>query len=148
MMQSSVSTKPTNQPRWWNESHTSAWDRAKEALRRDWEQTKADFTDGGTELDQDVDDTVKQAVGAQRIPPRGVPNTQGNARARPAWDKVEPAVRYGYGAGHHYRNHNEWNDELESKLRTDWDETKSGGTWDQVKAQVRRGWDSVRQAVS
>ncbi|WP_162143945.1 hypothetical protein WMF27_10850 [Sorangium sp. So ce281] len=36
----------------------------KEALRRDWEQTKADFTNNkGQELNQDVDDTVQQALG-------------------------------------------------------------------------------------
>jgi hypothetical protein len=36
----------------------------KEALERDLEQTKSDLPgDGGTDLDQDVDDTVKQAVG-------------------------------------------------------------------------------------
>ena len=34
-----------------------------DALKRDWEQTKSDLPgDGGTDLDQDVDDTVKQAA--------------------------------------------------------------------------------------
>ena len=36
----------------------------KEALERDLEQTKSDLPgDGGKDIDQDVDDTVKQAVG-------------------------------------------------------------------------------------
>jgi hypothetical protein len=46
------------------------------ALERDVEQTKHDFSRGrkGTDLDQDVDDTVKQAVGKEPIPPKNVPN--------------------------------------------------------------------------
>ena len=39
-------------------------DDAKEALERDWEQTKHDLPGmEGKDLDQDVDDTVKQAMG-------------------------------------------------------------------------------------
>jgi hypothetical protein len=46
--------------------------RVKEALRRDWMQTKDDVTDHqGRDLNQDAADTVKQAVGAEEIPPRG-----------------------------------------------------------------------------
>ncbi len=48
----------------------------KEALERDLEQTKADLTGDrkGQDLDQDVDDTLKQASGKDPIPPDGVPN--------------------------------------------------------------------------
>lgn len=58
-------------PSWWNDQHTSAWDRVKEALLRDWEQTKADLTGqkSGRDLNQDVGDTIKQAAGKQEIPP-------------------------------------------------------------------------------
>ena len=56
-------------PNWWNDTHASAWERTKEALRRDWEQTKADFSSGGTDLNQNVTDTVKQAAGSQPVPP-------------------------------------------------------------------------------
>jgi hypothetical protein len=42
---------------------------AKEALERDWEQTKSDMPGmEGKDLDQDVDDTVKQAAGKERVP--------------------------------------------------------------------------------
>ena len=45
-------------------------DNAKEALKRDWEQTKSDLPGmEGTDLDQDVDDTVKQATGSEPVPP-------------------------------------------------------------------------------
>ena len=39
----------------------------KEALERDLEQTKSDLTGdrAGKDLDQDVDDTLKQAAGAE-----------------------------------------------------------------------------------
>ena len=46
----------------------------KEALKRDWEQTKHDITRKGPDLGQHVNDTVKQAAGAEPIPPRNVPN--------------------------------------------------------------------------
>ena len=39
-------------------------DDAKEALQRDWEQTKSDMPGlDGKDLDQDVPDTLKQATG-------------------------------------------------------------------------------------
>ncbi len=49
--------------------------KAGEALHRDWEQTKHDFSkEKGQELNQDVTDTLKQSTGNQYIPPEGVPN--------------------------------------------------------------------------
>jgi hypothetical protein len=128
-------------PSWWTESHTSGWERTKEALRRDWEQTKADFTDGGRELNQDVGDTVKQAAGKQPIPP-------GNTANPPdSWDDLEPALRYGHGARHYYSNE-EWNDQLESRLRDDWSSAGNESSWERVKNAVRRGWDSVKRAAA
>ena len=81
-----MSTSHRN-PSWWTDSHTSAWERTKEALHRDWEQTKADVSDGGKELNQDVSDTVKQAAGKEPSPPGDRPNVPDS------WDRVEPAVR-------------------------------------------------------
>ena len=51
-------------------------DKVKEALQRDLEQTKADVTGNraGKDLDQDVDDTVRQAAGKQDIPGQNQPN--------------------------------------------------------------------------
>ncbi len=128
-------------PSWWNDSHSSGWDRAKEALRRDWEQTKADVSNGGKELNQDVGDTVKQAAGKQVIPPGSSPNPPDS------WADLEPAVRYGHGARQQYQGE-EWNDDLERRLQRDWEATGESGAWDRVKGAVRRGWDSVKRAVS
>ncbi|HWA77052.1 MAG TPA: hypothetical protein VG937_32175 [Polyangiaceae bacterium] len=127
-------------PSWWNNNHTSSWDRTKEALRRDWEQTKADLTEGGHELNQDVGDTVKQSVGKEAIPPSNRPNPPSD---RDDWDDFEPAVRYGYGARQYY-GAQPWNDELEVKLRKDWDDSGSSNAWERIKAAVRRGWESVK----
>ncbi len=46
----------------------STWKRIKEAMRRDWEQTKHDFDKkAGRDLDQNVGDTVKQIAGKEPI---------------------------------------------------------------------------------
>ena len=50
-------------------------DKAKEALRRDLEQTKSDLPGlQGEDLDQDATDTVRQALGHEDIPPADQPN--------------------------------------------------------------------------
>lgn len=122
-------------PKWWNEEHDSTWERVKAAMKRDWEQTKADLSSKGQELDQDVGDTVKQAAGKQPIPPEGVPNPED-----------EDALKYGVGAREHYGNaYRDWDDRLEGRLKEEWGDLKSGRTWDEVKTSVRRGWDRVRK---
>jgi hypothetical protein len=133
-----------NKPKWWNQEHDSAWDRVKDAMKRDWEQTKNDMTMGrkGTDLDQDVGDTVKQAAGKEAIPPMSQKN--------PAdvddkdWQVVEADHRYGVGARSQYGDQ-EWDDRTESKLKEEWGDLKSGRTWDEVKSSVRRGWDRAKR---
>jgi len=148
-MQNNPNTTPVKtgtNPSWWNDSHNSAWDRTKDAMRRDWEQTRHDF--GSTharDLDQDVDNTVKQAVGAERIPAGNQPNRDDD------WSAHEPAVRYGYGAYGQYGRENDrevqWGDSVEGKLKQEWSDLKHGRTWDEAKDAVRRGWDSARRKV-
>lgn len=126
-------------PKWWNEEHESTWGRVKAAMKRDWEQTKADVSSKGRDLDQDVGDTVKQAAGKQRVPPISQPNVDEGD-----WTRAEQGYRYGVGARTYYGSqYPQWDDRLESKLRADWTETKSTSTWEDVKAAVRRGWDRV-----
>ena len=49
------------QPTWWNDAQMTAWDRVKEAMRRDWQQTKHDIgMKSGHYLHQNAEDTVKQ----------------------------------------------------------------------------------------
>lgn len=45
------------------------------ALKRDWEQTKADLPGlRGKNLNQDADDTLAQASGERKVPAKGKPN--------------------------------------------------------------------------
>ena len=136
----------TWQPKWWTpEKHGSAWERAKEALKRDWEQTKSDVHAGGRDLNQGVGDTVKQMAGKEEIPPNSRPL---GSDAKPmTWDDVETPMMYGYGARQQYgQQHTAWNDRLETTLKGEWEEgrSKTGKTWDQVKNAVRRGYERAR----
>ena len=121
-----------NNPKWWSNQHESAWDRVKAAFKRDWDQTKHDVGGKQPDTDQDVDDTVKQAVGKQPIPPRG----------QPTYEETEDAYRFGYGARSQYgKRFNQWDRSLESQLETDWRETYQDRDWARYRDSVRRGWD-------
>ncbi len=133
-------------PPWWTDEHTSSWERVKHALHRDWEQTKGDLTDNGVDLNQGASDTIRQAVGKQQIPPDGFPNP-GPRHGGPAdWNALEPALRFGHGARHHYADR-VWNEELTTQLREDWESSKNEGTWESAKLGIERGWHSVRRAL-
>lgn len=146
---SNASTPQTSQrfqPKWWTlETHESAWDRVKEALKRDWEQTKADFGGRAPELNQGVEDTVKQAVGKDAIPAPGRPNVPGGTES-PSWARDEEYIRYGVGARMQFgRQYPTWSDELETTLSKEWEDGKERvkHDWAQVKTAVRRGYEGV-----
>jgi hypothetical protein len=127
-----------NKPQWWNEQHEGTWDRVKDAMKRDWEQTKNDLSKkSGKDLDQSAGDTVKQAAGKEAIPAGG----QANAK----WDDVEPGYRFGAGSRVQLQNeYPKWDDKLEHKLSTEWSDLKSGKDWDDVKAHVKSAWHSIK----
>jgi len=124
-------------PSWWNETHGSAWERVKEAVHRDWEQTKQDLSiSGGHELNQDVTNTVKQAVGSEPIPPNDQPNPP---RVIGTWDDAETPIGYGYAARQKYgAEHPVWNDHVDKTLRSE---------WEQGKVELRHAWDDVKRWV-
>ena len=128
----------TWEPKWWRaDKHGSSWERVKEALKRDWQQTKADVNAGGKELHQSAGDTVKQATGSEPIPPPGVKN----------WDDVESSFRYGHGARDQYgTEHAKWDDKLEGTLKSEWEGAKAttGQSWDSVRAHVRSAYERPR----
>jgi hypothetical protein len=129
-----MATMTRRDPSWWSKEYESGWDRVKEAFRRDWEQTKHDFGARAPDLKQDVGDTVAQAAGKKPVPPGSQPN----------YDEAEPAYRFGWGARQQYgQTHRDWNDDLEQRLRRDWEATYTEPTyqWDRYRAMVRRGWD-------
>ena len=120
----------SNNPRWWREEHTSSWTRIKEAMRRDWEQTKHDFSKkSGQELHQNVGDTVKQMAGKEPVGGE--------------WNSVEPAMRYGYGAGRNYGDLEF--DAQESTLEREWNDLKPTRPWAASRDDVRRGWEWSRR---
>lgn len=135
-------------PKWWSEQHGGAWERTKEALRRDWEQTKADFhADDARDLDQNVGDTLKQAAGSEPIPPGDMKNPSGKKKAKDSavqatWsDDIEYAHRYGVGAREQYSaDYANWDDKLEAKLKEEWSDLKSGRTWEESRGAVRHAW--------
>jgi hypothetical protein len=119
-------------PKWWKRTYDSAWDKVKLAFRRDWEQTKHDLGGNGTDLNQNVGDTIAQAAGSRPIPAGNQPN----------YEELEPAFRYGYGARMYYgEKYPEWNDETERRLEEDWPED-----WPTSREAVRRGWDYSRES--
>ncbi len=132
----------TRDPDWWTDEHSSSWERAQQALRRDWEQTKGDLADTGVDLNQGAMDTVRQALGAQPIPADLLPNPG----PRHDWATLEPAVRYGHGAAQHYRD-SDWNETIRERLRSEWEASGQLSTWEQVKDGIERGWHSVRRAL-
>jgi hypothetical protein len=169
-----MTTAHNNHPRWWADTHTSNWDRVKEALHRDWEQTKSDFSGGkkGKELHQDVGDTLGQAFGKQPIPPNDAPNPpdaddiKKAARAQEKvalklddetergvkrdldamkWEDAQLPLRFGHGASAHYLN--EWDEAFEPRIRQDWEETYPDQSWDSARPLARQGWDHARTKV-
>ena len=145
------------QPNWWSDTHDSAWDRMKEALKRDWEQTKNDLTGGGRDLNQDAGDTFRQAQGKAPVPPSDVPNPPDandlRADAKKAekaaknemrqWERSQDAVQYGFGAG--LDRSRDWSS-AETDLRNEWGGLERDRAWDDVRDDVRHGWEGSRKA--
>ena len=111
----------TNQAAWQNKDDDSTWDRIKSALKNDWEQTKSDFgSDESRDMDQDVDDTVKQAFNADD-----------------KFENREQALRFGVAARRQFgTEHNRWNDNLDKQLRTDYP-----GDYDADRGHIRYGYE-------
>ncbi len=133
------------QPKWWTEKHGTQWENLKDAMKRDWEQTKKDLHLGGKELNQNVGDTLKQAAGSEAIPPANSPSIKTGTDLN--WDDAEQPLRYGVGARHQYgAQHATWNEGLETKLKSDWEAAEGGAKhkWDEVKNVVRHGYDKGR----
>ncbi|EAQ80540.1 hypothetical protein [Blastopirellula marina] len=92
--------------KFYTEEDLTMWERVKRSFANDWEQTKADFgVEGNRDMNQDLDDTVKQMAGSDN-----------------AFENREQAFRFGYTAQRRYQESNpEWNDDLEQRLRADYD---------------------------
>ena len=125
--------KLQNNPKWWTPENDSSWSHVKEAMRRDWDQTKHDFGGNQPNLNQSVGHTVRQAAGTETIP---APN-------EPSYDDVEPAYRYGYAARSQYgKKYTDW-EQAEAQLKREWEELEPAHrqTWMQDRAAIRYGWE-------
>lgn len=89
-----------------SENELSGWERIKKAFANDWEQTKNDFgVENTRDLDQDVDDTLRQAAGADD-----------------AFENREQAFRFGYEAQQRYRpEFPQWNQHVDNRLREEYE---------------------------
>ena len=113
-----MSTTYVKRPSWYTEEDDSAWEKVKEAFRRDWQQTKHDFGSKVPDLNQNVGDTVSQATGSKPIPPANVPTAHPRSGKTDTYNEVdEPAYRYGYAASRRYGTQNEWDDRTERPYR-------------------------------
>jgi len=110
-----------NKPTWYTNENDTAWERVRGAFRNDWEQTKHDFgSKRARDLDQDVDDTVKQAAGADD-----------------GFENHEQAFRFGYAARNHYKSrYPTWNNDLDQTLRTDY-----GDNYDLDRDYIRHAYE-------
>lgn len=125
--------KQYKNPKWWTKENDSAWNHVKEAMKRDWDQTKHDFGGDEPDTNQKIGNTLKQARGTETLPPRH----------QPTYEEVEPAHRFGYGARFIYGDkYPFWDDDLEITLREDWESIapERKQTWMQDRAAIRYGW--------
>lgn len=110
-----------NRADWVTDDDNNTWERIKAAFANDWEQTKADFgADGARDMNQDVDDTIKQAAGADD-----------------AFENREQAFRFGHAARRRYHSdYPEWNDDLDGTLRHDY-----AGDYDADQPYIRHAYE-------
>lgn len=105
---------------YYTKEELSAWERVKKAFANDWEQTKSDFgSKDARDMDQDVDDTVKQMAGSDD-----------------AFENREQAFRFGYTARKRYGSKfPAWNDQLDKQLSSEYD-----GKYDADREYIRRAY--------
>jgi hypothetical protein len=111
-----TTTGKANDPTWWNAEHESGWQKVRHSLKEGLSK-------------------MKSAAG-------GKPAGQAGSGQSGLGDS-EPAVRYGYGAGHQYgaAKGAKWT-ALEPKLQKEWETLGTGREWTHARGDVMRGWDS------
>ncbi len=111
---------------YYTEDDLSTWERVKKAFANDWEQTKADFGfDGARDMDQDVDDTLKQAFGSDD-----------------AFENRAQAFRFGFTAQRRYKSKfPKWSDDLDSHLQAEYE-----GDYEADRRYIQHAYDRRYQA--
>ena len=132
-------------PSWWTEQkHGGAWERVKEAMKRDLEQTKNDFTPGAPDLDQDVGDTINQATGRVAIPrpDQKTPPSKGEAKSDMKHD-----MKQGMKQGMKQNMQQEMNPAIANSANTDKSVPKSVA-FDEVESPLSYGYAARMQYAS
>ncbi len=107
-----------------NAGGPSTWEKMKAAVRRGWDRM----------TDDDDDNYYRSHYNS----------TYGTAGG--SYDDYAPAYSYGSQMRSDSRYANRQWDEVENDLRTDWETRnagRTGSTWENMKAAVRRGWDRM-----
>src|SRR5688572_26965635 len=131
------------EPVWWTVQHTLVWEQQLPSLRTDFER-RAAAENRARITHQGPDDAVLQKHAGT---PRNIDVEHAYALADnnwevgTAWEQIEPGVRYGVGARTQYPRYDRWNDELEARLRKEWEETNEPSTWQKLKRAVRHGFE-------
>jgi len=113
-------------PSFWTDEQQSRWDRVKDAMHRDWLQTRSDLSmSRGADLGQTAKKTVKQATG-QRPPPT-------TAEGRVGWELARRAIRLGHGAATFWSMEGYWTGDLEARLRSEWEALHTSIDWDEAR---------------
>lgn len=125
-------------PSWYTDEDDSAWERVKDAFRRDWKQTKHDFGGNEPDLGQSAGDTISQATGSQPIPSNSMPRpVVGDEYDDVFDDEHETAYRYGFAAYRHLGSQSDWNQSTIDQLRQEWGDDAD---WELNHDAVRKGW--------
>lgn len=122
-----------NNPIWWNQMHDRAWERVKDAFKRNWNQKNYEYG-----VHPEVDQSRHTA---KELTNRNVLNILSRLAF---YEEAEPAYCFGYGARLHYGvRFSEWNVELEFRLKADWEmaDRRRRSRWLQDRELVLRGWD-------
>lgn len=102
-----------------------------------------------TQRQEQINDTLRHTeVDIEQLAPDDDAYFRGHwtsnfAREGGSYDDYAPAYRYGTSmAGSELYRGRRW-EEIEPRLRTDWEARNPGSTWEKMKAAIRHGWERM-----
>jgi hypothetical protein len=139
-----------SEPVWWTVEHTVIWEEHLPSLRADFQRRAAEKRRAQLTRQGPDDVVVQQGAEAPRNVDVEHAHVVGdnNWEVGTTWEQIEPALRYGVGVRAQYPHYTHWTDELDARLRREWEETNPPSTWEKVKRAVRRGFESTHEKRS
>lgn len=102
---------------------------------------------GGVRVYSRIDQSMKGTFGADEDSYYRAHYSSQMAALGGSYTDYEPAYRYGASmAGSPDYSGSKW-DEVEARLRTNWETSHPGSAWERFKAAVRHGWERVTNSV-